>query len=127
MLLLMSAMSCNGSNYIDAPEIIETSETRNMGRAPNSADTADFIPGTETIYAKNVAFKMVHVQGGSFMMGAGPEQGGDEWNNEKPMHKVTLSHFAIAETEGLTPMVLRGCCKWRFVCIISMLRKTCAY
>lgn len=99
MLLLMSAMSCNGSNYIDAPEIIETSETRNMGRAPNSADTADFIPGTETIYAKNVAFKMVHVQGGSFMMGAGPEQGGDEWNNEKPMHKVTLSHFAIAETE----------------------------
>lgn len=33
------------------------------------------------------------------MMGAGSEQCGEEWPNEKPAHEVTLSSFAIAETE----------------------------
>ncbi len=43
--------------------------------------------------------KMVYVEGGTFQMGATPEQGNDAYDDEKPVHSVTLSSFSIAETE----------------------------
>lgn len=46
-----------------------------------------------------VKFKMIAVEGGSFMMGATPEQGEDARENEKPAHKVTVDDFLIGETE----------------------------
>ena len=46
-----------------------------------------------------VQFKMVYVEGGSFMMGATPEQGDDAYDDEKPQHKVTLDDYYIAETQ----------------------------
>ena len=46
-----------------------------------------------------VQFKMVYVEGGSFMMGATLEQGDDAYDNEKPAHKVTLDDYYIAETQ----------------------------
>ena len=46
-----------------------------------------------------VSFKMVEVEGGTFMMGATSEQGGDADSDEKPAHRVTLSSFLIGETE----------------------------
>lgn len=46
-----------------------------------------------------VKFRMIAVEGGSFMMGATPGQGEDARDNEKPAHKVTVDDFYIGETE----------------------------
>ena len=46
-----------------------------------------------------VQFKMVRVEGGTFMMGATAEQGDDAFDDEKPAHKVTLDDYYIAETQ----------------------------
>jgi formylglycine-generating enzyme required for sulfatase activity len=42
---------------------------------------------------------MVTVEGGTFTMGATSEQGSDAYTFESPTHSVTLSDFAIGETE----------------------------
>lgn len=54
---------------------------------------------------KGVSFKMIKVEGGSFMMG-GPEPLMDE----RPVHEVTLSTYWIAETEVTQELweVVRG-------------------
>ena len=52
-----------------------------------------------TITVNGVSFKMIHVQGGTFTMGATREQANDAKDNEKPAHKVTLSSYYIGETE----------------------------
>lgn len=44
-----------------------------------------------------VPIKMVPVEGGSFIMGATPEQGKDGDDSEKPKHKVTLKSYSISE------------------------------
>lgn len=54
---------------------------------------------TNSIVYGNNRYKMVYVSGGSFNMGATSEQGSDEYNNEKPVHKVTLSSYYIGQTE----------------------------
>ena len=45
-----------------------------------------------------VKFKMVYVEGGTFMMGATAEQGVDAYKDEKPVHQVTLNGYYIGET-----------------------------
>ena len=52
-----------------------------------------------TITVNGVSFKMIHVQGGTFTMGATREQANDAEDKEKPAHKVTLSSYYIGETE----------------------------
>ncbi|MCC5944522.1 MAG: SUMF1/EgtB/PvdO family nonheme iron enzyme [Bernardetiaceae bacterium] len=55
----------------------------------------DFI---ETV--NGVSFKMIYVEGGSFMMGYDPDRDGEYGNNdEKPLHQVTLEPFYVAETQ----------------------------
>ena len=56
-------------------------------------------PVTQTFTVGGVSFKMVAVEGGTFTMGATPEQGNDAEDNEKPTHQVTLRGFCIGETE----------------------------
>ncbi len=46
-----------------------------------------------------VSFKMIRVEGGTFMMGATNEQGSDADDDEKPVHQVTLSDYYIGETQ----------------------------
>ena len=46
-----------------------------------------------------VASDMVYVAGGTFMMGATEEQGDDAYNDEKPVHSVTLDGFYIGAFE----------------------------
>ena len=55
-------------------------------------------PATSTYTVGGVTFKMIPVNGGTFMMGArdGEESAG---SYEKPLHQVTLSSFSIGETE----------------------------
>lgn len=57
-------------------------------------------PKTETFTVNGVSFTMVTVEGGTFMMGATAEQGTtDPWENEYPVHQVTLSTYSIGQTE----------------------------
>ena len=57
-----------------------------------------------TTYKVNgVEFKMVKVEGGTFTMGATPEQGSDADSDEYPAHQVTLSTYSIGETEVTQP------------------------
>ena len=53
----------------------------------------------DSFTVNGVTFNMVKVQGGTFTMGATPEQGSDAYDAEKPAHEVTLSSFYIGETE----------------------------
>lgn len=48
---------------------------------------------------EGVPFKMIFVEGGTFQMGATPEQGDDANPDEKTVHDVTLDSFYLAETE----------------------------
>ena len=48
---------------------------------------------------KGVTFKMVKVEGGTFTMGATPEQGKDAEDDERPAHQVTLTDYYIGQTE----------------------------
>lgn len=47
---------------------------------------------------KDVKFNMISVEGGTFTMGATPEQQNPD-SDEKPTHRVTLSSYYIGETE----------------------------
>ena len=57
-------------------------------------------------------FAMVKVDGGTFMMGATPEQEPEATDDERPVHEVTLSSFFIGQTEvtvGLWEAVMGYC------------------
>lgn len=56
-------------------------------------------PESVTITVEGVSFKMICVQGGTFMMGATGEQESDAYDDEQPVHKVTLSTYYIGETD----------------------------
>ena len=63
----------------------------------------------EKITVGNETFAMIKVEGGTFMMGATPEQEDEATDDERPAHEVTLSSFYIGQTEvsvGLWKAVL---------------------
>ena len=59
----------------------------------------ELVDSDETISVGGVSFKMIGVAGGTFYMGASPEQGKMAGDDEKPVHEVTLSGFEIGQTE----------------------------
>ena len=67
-------------------------DTKNDSSSKNSSNAFTF-------KANGVTFKMVLVDGGSFIMGGTTEQGDDAEKKEKPAHRVDLSSFYIGETE----------------------------
>ena len=52
----------------------------------------------ETFTVNGVSFKMIYVEGGTFMMGASDDDY-EARDIEKPAHEVTLSSYSIGETE----------------------------
>lgn len=67
------------------------------------------VASNQTIRVGDVSFEMVYVQGGTFQMGATPEQVGDAYDDEKPVHSVSLSDFHIGRyevTQGLWEEVM---------------------
>ena len=64
-----------------------------------TADKTGTVDSIKTFTVKGVSFVMVHVEGGSFTMGATQEQGSDANDDEKPAHKVNISDFCISQTE----------------------------
>ena len=78
-------------------------------RSSHSSDDGGAAPGEQieepassssvrTFTVEGVEFKMVAVKGGTFQMGATSEQQ-DTYDDERPVHSVTLSDYYIAETE----------------------------
>jgi len=67
-------------------------ECRKMQDAATNAEI-------ETFTVNGVAFKMVKVAGGTFQMGATSEQGSDAYDDEYPVHSVTLSDYYIGQTQ----------------------------
>lgn len=61
--------------------------------APQMTDSANIVE------VAGVSFSMVPVEGGTFDMGGTPEQGADALGGERPIRKITLSDFAISQTE----------------------------
>ncbi len=55
--------------------------------------------GVWEIPVGNVIIKMVAIEGGTFQMGATTEQGENAYDDEKPIHNVTLNDYYIATTE----------------------------
>ena len=71
-----------------------------MELAENFVSSAGEQTFSVTGHGQTVSFKMVLVEGGTFMMGATSEQGHDAWSSEKPKHSVTLTNdYYIGETE----------------------------
>ena len=70
---------------------------KSTGSSSKPATSVSYQNGT--LRVGNVSYKMVYVQGGTFIMGATSEQGGDAWDEEKPAHQVTLSSYSIGQTE----------------------------
>ncbi|MDO4802020.1 MAG: formylglycine-generating enzyme family protein [Prevotellaceae bacterium] len=70
--------------------------------APSSptspATISDDANGNKVFTVKGVSFTMLPVAGGTFQMGATPEQE-KPYSDEKPVHSVTLSSYYIGETE----------------------------
>ena len=61
--------------------------------APQMTDSANIVE------VAGVSFSMVPVGGGTFTMGGTPEQGADALGGERPTRKITLSDYAISQTE----------------------------
>ena len=76
----------------DIGEIIVMADGEVLFRKKNSKDVDEYTVG-------DINFKMIRVEGGTFMMGATSEQGSDAYDDGKPVHSVTLSSYYIGETE----------------------------
>ncbi|MBQ7690156.1 MAG: SUMF1/EgtB/PvdO family nonheme iron enzyme [Muribaculaceae bacterium] len=85
----------NGSGNVDVEDLNQLVNAILFG------DDTPPAPTSITTYTVNGAtFRMIHVDGGTFSMGATAEQGDtDPWPDELPAHEVTLSGFAIGQTE----------------------------
>ncbi len=70
-----------------------------VGDTQSSGDIVMQCPQTQTFTVNGVSFTMIAVEGGTFTMGATPEQGGDSSDGEYPAHQVTLRSFSIGQTE----------------------------
>ena len=65
-------------------------------KSSNTDYTSQYEPNDESITVNGVSFKMIKVDGGSFNMGSNDS---DAYDDEKPVHRVTLNTFYIGETE----------------------------
>ena len=72
--------------------------TSASGGSSEAVGKAIDVDGALEFNVKGVRFVMVPVEGGTFTMGATPEQGG-AYEDEKPAHEVTLSSYYIGQTE----------------------------
>ena len=100
----VSPMSLNlsyGSHEITAERNGKTvSKTINVAQyGGDNSVKLTFFGKNQTITVNGVSFTMIAVEGGTFQMGATSEQGSDAYNDEKPVHSVTLSDYYIGETE----------------------------
>lgn len=102
-----SSLQSNGDKFTEMKKHVKSFIETLAQAVEDNADTGGgSTPGTggsasePKVYTVNgVSFKMIPVEGGTFTMGATAEQGSDAVDDEKPKHQVTLSSYAIGETE----------------------------
>lgn len=86
----------NGYKDLTQPVNITEGQTASIEGILEKGITATTDGRTFTV--KGVTFTMISVQGGTFQMGATSEQK-HPYDNEKPVHSITLSDYSIGETE----------------------------
>ena len=86
----------NGSITVSEGETASVSTTLSKNIAQTATNGSE--EPLRTVNVGNVSFTMIRVDGGTFQMGATPEQQ-DADGDEKPVHSVTLSPYYIGETE----------------------------
>ena len=69
------------------------------GASGSSANTGLSGQSRETFTVNGVSFTMIRVDGGTFKMGATKAQDSDAYDDESPVHEVTLSTYMMGETE----------------------------
>ena len=109
--LILTDVGRNGKLRSSEPETATWQKSEETSNVPATTATLDF---TESVYG----IDMVHVRGGTFLMGCTPEQQQNCYEHEEPGHLVTLSDFYIGKYEvtqaqwkavmGNTPSVFRG-------------------
>ncbi|MCR5498581.1 MAG: formylglycine-generating enzyme family protein [Paludibacteraceae bacterium] len=110
MALALSMASCGSSKKVAQSESGEmsTSTPSDVEKTVEKVDTVaenssapieGKLSERTSFTVKDVVFSMVKVKGGSFVMGATPEQSGEATAEEKPAHKVSLPDYWIGETE----------------------------
>lgn len=89
----ISSSDVNDDGTVTATDVTSVyEEILNGSNGNNNDNSVEF-------NVNGVTFKMIRVEGGTFTMGATPEQGGEAENDEKPAHEVTLSPYFIGQTE----------------------------
>ena len=95
VLILVGVNSGNADKADQAESLSSSSAASNASSSDNkSPASSNVLP----ITVKGVTFNMIKVDGGTFTMGATSEMT-QSWDDEKPIHEVTLSSYYIGETE----------------------------
>ena len=87
------------SGALEKAESVASASGGVGGGTAASSGASTSAGGTLEFNVKGVRFVMVAVQGGTFTMGATPEQDSDAYDLEYPAHEVTLSSYYIGQTE----------------------------
>lgn len=93
-------ISENVDNKLSVTLNVPTAESKSHTDSGNAManGNASSQEGNKTYTVNGVSFTMIAVKGGTFMMGAS-DNDKDADKNQKPAHQVTLSDYAIGETE----------------------------
>ena len=96
-----NAKQCAGGNPTEAQKKIAACDAKIKAQrqAAEAKRKAEIQALAKTYTVNGVSFTMKYVEGGTFQMGATPEQGNDAYNDEKTVHSVTVSDFCMGETE----------------------------
>ena len=98
MPAMLMAQAAGGTIKRPAKKTQSTTNTQSK-KQPAKKQTQSMTQARKEQILQNLINNMVYVEGGTFTMGATPEQGSDAYNNEKPAHQVTLSSFSIGKYE----------------------------
>lgn len=100
LLLIGDVEVGNGVVDVNADGVLNISDvTALINHLLSGTELEPIEPQVKEFTVGDVTFYMIHVEGGSFLMGATAEQGSDASSREKPVHQVTLSSYYIGETE----------------------------
>ncbi len=100
LLLSGDAEVGNGCVDVNADGVLNISDvTALINHLLSGSELEPIEAQVEEYTVGDVTFYMIPVEGGTFSMGATPEQGSDASSREKPVHQVTVSSYYLGETE----------------------------
>lgn len=88
-------VSCGDDDNEEDVQTSSSNQNGGNGSSDNGNGGTPAFDGEDKVFTVNgVSFKMIAVKSGTFQLGS------DDWyDNEKPVHQVTLSDYYIGETE----------------------------